>query len=111
MEKIDKTLTDRAKRQVDESVKEANKREQFWRNNIETKIYVGMTIDDFKNLFRDYITKEEGNVIYFTEPETGEKSRVTFTDGLLSKYERFGRWYGIYGTGSYGDITSVLREK
>jgi hypothetical protein len=109
MEKMDKALTERAKRQVDESVKEANRREQSWRKNIETRIYIGMPLADFENLFRDYITKQEENVVYFTEPETGEKSRVTFINGLLSKYERFGRWYGIYGTGDYADMTSTLR--
>lgn len=105
MEKIDRAMVDRANRQMDEG----RNNEELWRKNIEAKIYVGMSIDDFKSLFQDCITKEEENIIYFSEPETGGKSRVTFTDDLLSKYERFGRWYGIYGTGNYADVTFALR--
>lgn len=86
------------------------KNDELWKKEIFDKIYLGMSKERFKEQFTDYIFKEDNNTIYFFVPHTQNKSRVTFLNDHIVKYELLGSYYGIPGTSYYYDVTYRLKD-
>ena len=105
MDNFDKSMRERANKQMDES----EMPRKVWNNEIFDKLYYEMPEDQFMNLLSQFIIKENKGVYYLREPRYKEMGRVTFIDNKLVKYEKYGAQYGIPGTGSYRDVTFLLR--
>ncbi len=83
---------------------------------MEHTLYVGMLEDEFvrviptkekqTNLDGPYLLEHNGNRYVFMEfPQQNEKARVTFENGKLSKFERYGTGTNPWG---YADQTIIL---
>jgi len=103
IDRTDNVLLSKANLQADEGVKFEKDRIR----EIQELIYIGMPIEIFENKLKGSIIKKQEDVIYFFEPKTDYRARVTFYNGRLIKYERFARQFG---TGTYYDITSALNK-
>jgi hypothetical protein len=110
MGRINESSKERARQYMDEMSDETEKSHDRWESKIYNAIFIGMPKDDFENNFSEYIFKKEGNMIYFYEPETQNKSRVTFNNGRLIKYERYGQYYGGIGPAVYSDQSFLLKN-
>jgi hypothetical protein len=91
MNKLDEYARQRALRQMEEAGRESDRRAKLWEEGIEKKLKRGMAVDEFERAYKNDIYKRanNGNVFYFWEPGTKNKSRVTFREGRLIKYENF----------------------
>jgi hypothetical protein len=105
MDNFDKSMRERANKQMDES----EMPRKVWNNEIFDKLYYEMPEDQFVNFLSQFIIKENKGVYYLREPRYKAMGRVTFIDNKLVKYEKYGAQYGIPGTGSYHDVTFLLR--
>jgi hypothetical protein len=110
MEKMNDASKERAKRYMDEISDDSKKNHELWESEIYNVISIGMAKEDFENKLSEYILKREDNIIYFSEPGTKNKSRVTFSNGQLVKYERYGKYYGGIGPGVYSDQSFLLKN-
>lgn len=84
---------------------------------VESVLYVGMPEDEFIQLFtetprptdsdRPYIIERNGHRYIILElPLKGEKARVTFHEGTLVRFERYGTGSNPWG---YADETYMLK--
>jgi hypothetical protein len=110
MEKIDKAIVDKINKEKDERDRDYKEKVGMLRNEVWSKLYIGMSRAAFMNLFGEYVTKESGDYVYFSIPNIEPKARVKFVDGRLIKYEVVARSYGIPGTGYYQDSTNLLEN-
>ena len=94
-----------------------NQKEQLWNRYVYDLLYIGMPEEEFVDMFspphkedHPYIAERVDSPYVFIEfpryDDPKDRARVTFWEGKLVRYERFGRGSNPWG---YSDNTALLR--